>query len=97
MNFLFFLIIDLNFLIAAVITQTFNPTVELVVPIGITTKEAKAKIGIHPVIAEAKIRKCSIYLKIVQTFLCLLVINSFWSITLTKQFFIFSIFFNPNS
>ena len=38
-----FLIIDLYFLIAAVITQIFNPTSELVIPIGTPTKEAKAE------------------------------------------------------
>ena len=31
-----------------------------VIPIGIPNKEAKAEIEIHPVIVEAKIRKCSI-------------------------------------
>ena len=35
--FFFCLIIDLYFLIAAVITQIFNPTSELVIPIGIPT------------------------------------------------------------
>ena len=38
----FFLIIDLYFLIPAVITQIFNPIAELVIPIGIPTKETKA-------------------------------------------------------
>ena len=56
--FLFFLIIDLYFLIPAVIAQIFNPTAELVIPIG--TKEAKAEMETHPVIVEAKIRKCAI-------------------------------------
>ena len=41
---------------SAVITQIFNPIAELVIPIKI----AKAEIEIHPVTAEAKIRKCSI-------------------------------------
>ena len=58
--FFFFLIIDLYFLIPAVIAQIFNPITELVIPIGIPTKEAKAEIETHPVIVEAKIRKCSI-------------------------------------
>ena len=40
--------------------QIFNPIAELVFPIGIPSKEAKAEIEIHPVIAEAKIRKRSI-------------------------------------
>ena len=56
----FFLIINLYFLIPAVIAQIFNPIAELVIPIGIPTKEAKAEIEIHPVIVEVKIRKCSI-------------------------------------
>ena len=58
--FLFFLIIDLYFLIAAVVAQIFNPIAEIIIPIGISTKEAKSEIEIHPVIVEAKIRKCSI-------------------------------------
>ena len=45
---LFFLIIDLYFLIPAVITQIFNPIVEPANPIGIPTKEAKAEIETHP-------------------------------------------------
>ena len=51
--FFIFLIIDLYFLVPAVIA-------EIVISIGIPSKETKAKIEIHPVIAEAKIRKCSI-------------------------------------
>ena len=50
--FLFFLIIDLYFLIPAVITQIFIPIAELVIPIGILTKEAEAEIEAHPVIVE---------------------------------------------
>ena len=52
--FFFFLIIDLYFLISPVIAQIFNPTAELVIPIGIPSKKAKAEIEIHPVIVEAK-------------------------------------------
>ena len=40
----FFLIIDLYFLIPAVIAQIFNPIVELLIHIRIPTKEAKAEI-----------------------------------------------------
>ena len=58
--FFFFVFIDLQFLIRAVIAQIFNPTAKLVIPIGIPSKEAKAEIEIHPVTATAKIRKCSI-------------------------------------
>ena len=58
--FFFFLIIDLYFLIPAAIAQISNAIAELVIPIAISSKEAKAKIEIHPVIVEAKIRKCLI-------------------------------------
>ena len=58
--FFFFLIIDLYFLIPTVIAQIFNPIEELVIPVGIPTKEAKAEIETHPVIVQAKTRKCSI-------------------------------------
>ena len=51
---------ELHFLIAAVTAQIFNPTAELIIPIGIRVIEAKAEIEIHLVIAEPKTRKCSI-------------------------------------
>ena len=57
--FLFSLISDLYFLIPAAIAQIFNPFAKLVTPIGIPSKEAKGEIEIHPVIVEAKKRKCS--------------------------------------
>ena len=53
--FVFFLIIDLHFLIHAITAQTFNSVGELVIATGITTKEKKAEIVVHPLIAEAKI------------------------------------------
>ena len=56
----FFLIIDLHVLISAVITQIFNPFAELVIPIGIPTKKAKAEMKTHPVIVDIKISECSI-------------------------------------
>ena len=40
--------------------QIFNPSAELVIPIKIPTKEAKAETETHLVIVEPKIRKCSI-------------------------------------
>ena len=58
--FFFFLIIDLYYLIPAVIAQIFNPIAELVIPIGMPIKEAKAEMETHPVTVEAKIRKHSI-------------------------------------
>ena len=57
-SFFIFLIIDLHFLIPAVIVQTLNPITELVISIRIPMKEVKAEIEIHPVIVEAKIRRC---------------------------------------
>ena len=56
----FFLIIDLYFLIPAVIAHIFNPIAELVIPLGVPIREAKAEIEIHLVNVEAKIRKSSI-------------------------------------
>ena len=53
----FFKKIDLYFLIPAVIAQAFNPIKELVIPIRIPSK---AETEMDPVIAETKIRKCSI-------------------------------------
>ena len=54
--FLFFLIIDLHFLVPAVIAQIFNPTANT----GIPTKEAKAEIETHSVTVDATIRRFSI-------------------------------------
>ena len=45
----------MTFLIPAVITQIFNPIVELSIPIRIPTKEAKAEIEAHPVMGEIAI------------------------------------------
>ena len=56
--FFFFLIIDLFYLIPVVIAQIVKPVAELVIPIEIPIKEAKAEIETYPVIVEAKIRKC---------------------------------------
>ena len=61
--FFFFLIIGLNFLIFAVITKFFNPIVELVIPIEIPTKEAKAEMETPQVFEEINITKCSILFK----------------------------------
>ena len=58
--FLFFLIVELCFLTPEVVTQTFNPIAELVIPIEIPTKEAKVETETHLVIVEITISKCSI-------------------------------------
>ena len=56
----FFLIIDSYFLIPTVITQIFNPIIELAIPIGIPFKEAKREMETHPVIVEITISERSI-------------------------------------
>ena len=55
----FFFIIDLHFLISAVIAQIFNPIAELIIPIGIPTKETKSEMEIHPGLVKSKIKKVS--------------------------------------
>ena len=57
MFFSYILIIELYFLFPAVIAGTFNPIEELVTPIEIPTKEAKADMEPHPVIVEILISK----------------------------------------
>ena len=78
-----FLIIGLYFSIPAVITQIFI-VAELAIPTGIPTKEAKAEIETHPVSEEAKISKCWVQFKMLQFFLCFLLINSFCFISSMK-------------
>ena len=58
--FLFVLFIDLYFLIPVVIKQTFNPIAELVIPIGIPTKQEKPEIETYQVIAKITISEWSI-------------------------------------
>ena len=48
MLFLFFFIIDLYFLIPAVIAQMFIPTAKLVIPTGPQTNEANGEIETEP-------------------------------------------------
>ena len=58
-SFLFLiLIIYLYVLIPATVARLLNPIAELVVPVGIPSKETKAEIETHSVIAETNIRKC---------------------------------------
>ena len=58
--FIFFIIIDLYFLVLAVIAQNLNPISAIAIPIGIPIKEVKTKIEIHSVIVETKIRNYSV-------------------------------------
>ena len=59
---LFFLIIDLYFLIPVVIIQIFIVASELAIPTGISTGNAKAETETQPVTVEPKISKCSVQL-----------------------------------
>ena len=58
--FLFFLIIDLYFLIPAVTAQIFNTIAELVIPIEIPSKETKIGMETHSVIVGITISKWSV-------------------------------------
>ena len=66
--FLFFIIIDLCFLISAVIAKIFNPIAELITPIETPVKEAKAEMETDSVNVETKIREFSIQFTAVKTF-----------------------------
>ena len=57
--FFFFFIIDLYFLIPAIITQISNSTAELVMHAAVPSKEAKVEMKIHSVTVETKINKRS--------------------------------------
>ena len=59
MLFFFFLIVDLYFLIAAMIVTVFIPTAKLVIPTGTQTNEANAEIETQPVTVKTNISKCS--------------------------------------
>ena len=52
----FFLIVNLYFIIATVVSKMFN----LIAKLRIPTKQEKAEIEIHPLNLEFKIRKCSV-------------------------------------
>ena len=69
--------IDLYYLIPCVIAQIVTSTAELVIPIKIPTKEAKAEMKANPVIAEIKISKSSILFNTLQIFYFFLLSNSF--------------------
>ena len=52
------MIIDLYFLIPVVIAKISRPIAELLIPIGIPTKETKAETETHTVTVETKLSKC---------------------------------------
>ena len=72
-----FIIIGLYFLILAVFMETFIVITELAEPTGISIEEARAEIETHVGTVEARLSTCAVYFKILQTFLCFLLINSF--------------------
>ena len=63
-----------------VIGEIFIVNKKLAITTGIPTKKEKAEIETHPVTAEARISKCSVYSKILQKFLCCSLCNLFWFI-----------------
>ena len=65
--FFYFLVIDLYFISHVVCAHIFNPIAELIILIGLRSSEAKAETKIYPVTTEAKISKCSIQFKVVET------------------------------
>ena len=84
--FLLFLVTDIFLFNPVIIAQMFNPIAELVIPIRIPTKEEEEEeeMEIHPLIVEDKIRKYSVEFRVVQKFLCFLLINSFRFISSNK-------------
>ena len=74
---MFFFLLTIDFLIPEASAQIFNPLAEPINAIEIPRKEAKAEIEIYPVIVETKIKKCSLYFKVVKTLLFYLLIISF--------------------
>ena len=65
-------------MLLAVIAQISNPTIKLVIPIGIARKEAKVEIETDPVTAE--LRNFLIQYILLRTFLC------FYSLTRFSSF-----------
>ena len=57
--FLFFLIIDLHFLVPSVIVQIFNFTAKLQILIAISVNEAEVEKETNPVVTETKISNYS--------------------------------------
>ena len=59
---LLFVFLNYSFIlfIISVTAKTFDPITEIVIPIGLLTKEVKAETEIHQVTVKSKIRKSSI-------------------------------------
>ena len=90
---LFFLTIDLYFLISAVTAQLFIPTAELAIPIGISIYEANEEIEIQLLTAEMKIRKYSEqFIKPSTLFKAFYVLTHYLVFLLKKKFFFIDFF-----
>ena len=70
-SFFIIVIIDLYFLIPAVIAHMFNPDLELAITKWIPIKEVKAEMETYSVTVEAKISKCLLKPKNAQIILLL--------------------------
>ena len=91
MLFLFFLIIDLCFLIPALNAHIFNSTTELVIPTGIPANEANGKIEAQPLTGETKINgqsNSNSYMSIYAFYS-----SNFFFLFILKDNFLFHLFF----
>ena len=82
----FYLIIDLYFLIPAVIAQIFNPIGEHVIPIEIPCKKTITETEIHLVVVEAKIKSVQYSLELHNPF-CVFYPSIYFSLFLHRNNF----------
>ena len=87
----FFSMVDYYFVVPAVIAQIFNPSAELVIPIGTLTNEANTKIVIQPATAETKIRKSSNWFRAHAPFYAFHALSQY-VLCLLKDIFVISLF-----
>ena len=89
--FFFFFMIDLYFLIPAMVAQIFNPIAEIVIPTGTQTNDANAEIKTQLVIVEDRISKFSTF-KYLHVFLYFCSLNHY-VLFYQKENFLFHQFF----
>ena len=82
----FYLIIDLYFLIPAVIAQIFNPIGEHVIPIEIPCKKTITETEIHLVVVEANIKSVQYSLELHKPF-CVFYPSIYFSLFLHRNNF----------
>ena len=85
--YLFIIIINLCFLIPAVIAKISNHIAEVEIRIEISSKKAKAEIEMHAVTSTTKINKVFNIFSVAQIFEGFLLISSFCSNSSRKYFF----------